>query len=919
MSIKKPWLGFVIASVLAGCNSGSDSDADPAVSLVYRADNDTIIEQGEVTLTWKAENARACVASGAWEGEKPTSGTQTISVIDKGTHKFELTCRSNSSEAKESIEVGAYAYEDVESLVMDNAAPLSHIVQSLSTPPQSETVIQVDGSAVQSLDYNNGTLSFISPNDSGEDQTLRFQVGSDKTAIYRVDVRSSMAPLVEKVAGYLVDDDGNETPIAIALDLIPSGFDSGYIYPVNSATSLFSFSVVNAVGQLQTVDPKYLHMMLDSGSDVYNVTEYFAIDGGTITLLASKKPDFDALLGDGQQILSISGFNDNDESFDSLVKFYPGTNSLKGEVTLNGQAVALPSTARLVLSSFTHNINMETTVSDSGTYEFPSIPTDSYQLRIVDTGEPPLKGIALFAVDVAGSIVEVELVANNGGIASKAALVSGEQAYSRVTATNQPYIPHPRSAVPHQQTVKPRSVEAEDSSQILIDDQVVAGTQNVTVSRTHSFNVPAEITAFNVVVDVSTNEYPVYTTNPDNIYNDTWAFTWSCGNNNQSMSGKVNNTHSTRGTMIKTSTIEKSGAMECDYTIATANIGDSQVPTYVTIMFVAESSEIAVKTFRHVKGLTRSGNRHVLSVPTATDSYEDVPIAARIEYTPADAVIDKASSKLTVGNQTVVLFDNHDFKQVSPGVLETVFEMPIVDGALVSDANTSISIALTTSSGLSSVPVDLSFANNSSLITPIFETTHVHDTPLSRRYGYRDASKGGDGWGQAAVLTHLNANSVLGETMFNDISGQHGRNIGHKSHKHGTDVDAYYLDENGAFVTAMRGNNYGKYIKAAFDSAASEVSKGELDGPNVVKVRDWVTINRTYAEDLVNTLAVKGVYVGNKKWFQDALLYSKLPGGQSIPSGSHDANGSIPLAPWSKPSTIIPMAGGHEGHLHLIF
>ena len=58
------------------------------------------------------------------------------------------------------------------------------------------------------------------------------------------------------------------------------------------------------------------------------------------------------------------------------------------------------------------------------------------------------------------------------------------------------------------------------------------------------------------------------------------------------------------------------------------------------------------------------------------------------------------------------------------------------------------------------------------------------------RYGARDA--GGDDWISRGAYTWLGSNSGLLREI-DDVSGEHGRNIGHKTHARGTDIDSYHF------------------------------------------------------------------------------------------------------------------------------
>lgn len=76
------------------------------------------------------------------------------------------------------------------------------------------------------------------------------------------------------------------------------------------------------------------------------------------------------------------------------------------------------------------------------------------------------------------------------------------------------------------------------------------------------------------------------------------------------------------------------------------------------------------------------------------------------------------------------------------------------------------------------------------------------------RYGKRD--KGGDNWAARGTYIWMMENRDL-ITAYDDVSGEHGRNIGHVTHKLGTDVDLYFFGR--SLVTPRWGT--GSYRKLA--------------------------------------------------------------------------------------------------------
>jgi uncharacterized protein (DUF1800 family)/Tfp pilus assembly protein PilX len=63
-----------------------------------------------VQLTWRSEDATSCTASGApFTGTKPTSGTERLNELTKGTKTFKLTCRGVGGSASDDVKVAVIA------------------------------------------------------------------------------------------------------------------------------------------------------------------------------------------------------------------------------------------------------------------------------------------------------------------------------------------------------------------------------------------------------------------------------------------------------------------------------------------------------------------------------------------------------------------------------------------------------------------------------------------------------------------------------------------------------------------------------------------------------------------------------------------------------------------------------------------
>lgn len=101
---------------LAGCGGGGGASSNtptgnkptPAPSVSLSADSDSVKEGSEIVLNWSSLNASSCAASGAWNGSKSLSGSESI-VAKSGNELFEITCSSSGREATATIQIEVLA------------------------------------------------------------------------------------------------------------------------------------------------------------------------------------------------------------------------------------------------------------------------------------------------------------------------------------------------------------------------------------------------------------------------------------------------------------------------------------------------------------------------------------------------------------------------------------------------------------------------------------------------------------------------------------------------------------------------------------------------------------------------------------------------------------------------------------------
>ena len=101
-NIIKSSLALTFSLALSACGGGGGSDSSssnggggntttPATASIS-ANPATVMVDESTTITWSSTNASSCTASGAWSGDKSTSGTESVVMSDFGDQFFTLNC-----------------------------------------------------------------------------------------------------------------------------------------------------------------------------------------------------------------------------------------------------------------------------------------------------------------------------------------------------------------------------------------------------------------------------------------------------------------------------------------------------------------------------------------------------------------------------------------------------------------------------------------------------------------------------------------------------------------------------------------------------------------------------------------------------------------------------------------------------------
>lgn len=96
------------AQARAGTYGLSVSPTPPAPTVTLTAGTASVANGGTTTLTWSSTGATSCTASGAWSGNKATSGTETTAALTSSS-TFTLTCTGPGGNANQSTTVSISA------------------------------------------------------------------------------------------------------------------------------------------------------------------------------------------------------------------------------------------------------------------------------------------------------------------------------------------------------------------------------------------------------------------------------------------------------------------------------------------------------------------------------------------------------------------------------------------------------------------------------------------------------------------------------------------------------------------------------------------------------------------------------------------------------------------------------------------
>ncbi|MFZ1642603.1 MAG: hypothetical protein WAV07_14460 [Candidatus Contendobacter sp.] len=194
----------------------------------------------------------------------------------------------------------------------------------------------------------------------------------------------------------------------------------------------------------------------------------------------------------------------------------------------------------------------------------------------------------------------------------------------------------------------------------------------------------------------------------------------------------------------------------------------------------------------------------------------------------------------------------------------------------------------------------------------------------SRRYGSRDT--GGDDWASRPMYQWLNDNfgsGMYSGLVMDDISGEHGKNIKHKEHQNGRDVDLCFFPVDRAWYVGTPpklkcGENFGVVFSNTQRALAGD-AKAKAD------LKKWVETQRVGLKALVDDPKVKRILFARGKslpgvpagWMGSLICEGKIV--IADPKLFFDLEiGSFDRCYTGFPATSkLQFAPGHNNHMHV--
>jgi hypothetical protein len=462
--------------------------------------------------------------------------------------------------------------------------------------------------------------------------------------------------------------------------------------------------------------------------------------------------------------------------------------------------------------------------------------------------------------------------------------------------------------------------------------RVGAGAANKQISGSQTLTVAQGTQRVILRYIVTTQEYPYYV-NQQSIFNDTWSLAVHARHSGQQLFNIARNVNSQlRHAPIwlsdgSTGYIEESldvaamttqGPTELLLAATATNVADSYLPTIVSADLSDDPDRLIIKEVAPERLINTDGDHNSYSVPLQGENNALSRWFTLTVDKPDSAQVTRVRVELQHGSGTLTggqIFD----------------EGPGTNVQVISDTTLRVRVTLHAGSTINTVPPPAhAITYKFTVFANLQDGTEVSDDAISatkralwrmqaywrdpaRRYGRRDP--GHDDWLSARTWEYISRHGAL-LTRIDDITGEHGRDIGHATHDVGTDIDLYHVYQ---FAGATSGGDNYNRLRNALIRVLS--LPGDQTANDRAAITSWAADTRSrFAAILSNTDAQTIYYAVGSAHTASGIALPRgwartlLVDGAVTASGQHFDTG---LGAWGFPQNELVYNAVHNSHFHI--
>ncbi|WP_237152450.1 hypothetical protein [Oryzibacter oryziterrae] len=548
------------------------------------------------------------------------------------------------------------------------------------------------------------------------------------------------------------------------------------------------------------------------------------------------------------------------------------TDFVVGRYAVTGKLKAPPSMASLPVGSLTVKVSLLGTsfsrsvkANASGSFSFADVPKGNIKFEastklngkayslagsVFVDGTTNVNAFLLGSADVLNGVPSIVVLSQAVAKQEVAASVAADRVARNAGLRNR--APTLQSDTAGPSAIAPVTISA------------TAAAQDMPQTASEDLVIPKGTKKVRLVYEVHSFEYPYYVLQ-NSIFNDVWSlkivtstkvlFDITNNVNAQVSVPPIWQSDGSTGEIVEVldvSALTKTGAVTLALFGSTTNIGDSLLATSFTASLGPIDSDFSV-SYVGVTSAT-SGPKDVVSIPRPTKKNAFEKLAVFDIDSPAAA---KTSDITNVKVQLLLGASATSGTEIYSGAVKKI-----------SDRRFAVPVTFTRSeaSTVGSTPPAYGrvgyLVNVTAKIASVTTTTTSQpalDLPLWRmpdaipRFGWREA--GGDSWLARGTYTWLETNASA-ITRVDDISGEHGSNLGHVTHQRGTDIDIFQ------FYSLNSSRGLSNYI--ALEAAARKAVTGTPSEVTaaVAKLTTAITAERTGLTTLASNWSVTQLFTG---------------------------------------------------------